>query len=186
MPNFDHTGPEGLGPKTGMKLGRCKMSASDANTFTDKRPFCNGRRKKTNQDKVERLNLKEMRKIAIPITRENQIENHFGRSKYYEIYLCSSNNEILDVQLLETDHKRACKSNIFNELANSGVSYLLSGSMGDNAYHKLNDAGISVVRGCSGNSSDVILKFMANEISDNDEGCSAHNKKHNHNHSCHN
>ncbi|WP_299781584.1 DUF5320 domain-containing protein [uncultured Formosa sp.] len=57
MPNFDHKGPEGLGPKTGMKLGRCRKLASDTNTFTTNRPFCNGRRKKTNQDKVVRLNL---------------------------------------------------------------------------------------------------------------------------------
>ncbi|PNW26117.1 NifB/NifX family molybdenum-iron cluster-binding protein [Formosa algae] len=126
-----------------------------------------------------------MRKIAIPITRDNQIESHFGRSKFYEIYLFSSNNEILDIQLLETQHKRACKSDVFNELASKGVSCLLSENIGDKAYHKFNEAGIQVIRGCSGDSSDVILKYVENQISDRGSNCVKPHKSHS-NHSCHN
>ena len=58
MPQFDHTGPEGLGPKTGMKLGECRKSKSNINTPPANRPYCKGRRKKTEYDKIERLNLK--------------------------------------------------------------------------------------------------------------------------------
>ncbi len=29
MPNFNHNGPENLGPKTGMKLGKCRKTKSD-------------------------------------------------------------------------------------------------------------------------------------------------------------
>jgi hypothetical protein len=41
-----------------------------------------------------------MKKIAVPITRNNQIKDYFGRCKFYEIYPFSSANEILDLQLL--------------------------------------------------------------------------------------
>jgi hypothetical protein len=31
MPNLNHSGPEGQGPKTGKKLGSCKKSESELN-----------------------------------------------------------------------------------------------------------------------------------------------------------
>lgn len=40
MPNFNHKGPEGLGPKTGKKLGRCRKTEADskeAMEFGDKK-----------------------------------------------------------------------------------------------------------------------------------------------------
>ena len=36
-----------------------------------------------------------MKKIAIPITKNNKIEEHFGYSEFYEIYTFSNTNEIL-------------------------------------------------------------------------------------------
>ncbi|MGQ1891474.1 DUF5320 domain-containing protein [Thermophagus sp. OGC60D27] len=32
MPKMDHTGPEGEGPRTGRKLGRCSKDNKDAST----------------------------------------------------------------------------------------------------------------------------------------------------------
>ena len=58
MPNLNGKGPEGLGPKTGMKLGKCKKTASDANTSSENRPYCNGRRNKKKVHKVQIINLK--------------------------------------------------------------------------------------------------------------------------------
>jgi len=39
MPNFDNKGPEGLGPKTGMKLGKCRKTNSDLHAYPENRPF---------------------------------------------------------------------------------------------------------------------------------------------------
>jgi predicted Fe-Mo cluster-binding NifX family protein len=127
-----------------------------------------------------------MKKIAIPITENNKIENHFGRSKFYEIYTFSSTNEIEDLQLLEAEKGCGCKSNIVNVLVNEGVSFMLSGNIGDKAKHKLNDAGIGVIRGCSGNSADVILEFIEDKISDNGISClkQNHNQRKGHSHTC--
>lgn len=58
MPNLDHKEPENLGPKTGMKLGKCRKTKSDIIEYPKNRPFGKGRRKKSNYSKVVRLNLK--------------------------------------------------------------------------------------------------------------------------------
>ncbi|WP_185967783.1 DUF5320 domain-containing protein [Formosa sediminum] len=55
MPSLDGTGPEGLGTKTGMQLGLCKKGISDGQSVSGHRPYCQGRRKKLNTDKIVRL-----------------------------------------------------------------------------------------------------------------------------------
>jgi len=57
MPNFDNTGPENLGPKTGMKLGKCRKTKSDDNEYPENRPFRKGRRKKCNNSNIIKLNF---------------------------------------------------------------------------------------------------------------------------------
>jgi len=127
-----------------------------------------------------------MKRIAIPITKDNKIEDHFGRSKYYEIYTFSDANEIVELQLLEAEKGCGCESNIVSVLVDEGVSLMLSGRIGDKAKNKLNDAGIGVIRGCSGNSADVILEFVEDKIFDNGISCLQHHHTHrkNHVHAC--
>ena len=57
MPNLDQKGPENLGPKTGMKLGKCRKTKSDTIGNPEKRPFGKGRRKKSSNSKIVRLNF---------------------------------------------------------------------------------------------------------------------------------
>lgn len=121
-----------------------------------------------------------MKKIAVPITKNNKIEEHFGHSEFYEIYTFSNTNKILDLQLLKSDKVCGCKSNLPNLLATRGVTYLLSDRIGDKAVTKLSNAGIDVIRGCSGDSADVILKFVEGEISDSQVSCLHHHKEQNH------
>jgi predicted Fe-Mo cluster-binding NifX family protein len=127
-----------------------------------------------------------MKKIAIPITSDNKIEDHFGRCKFYEIHTFSDANEIVDVEILESDRKSGSKSNIISVLVNAGVTFMLAGNIGDSAMSKLVLAGIGVIRGCSGNSADVILEFVDGKIKDNGLGCvkHSHNNKENHAHAC--
>jgi len=129
-----------------------------------------------------------MKRIAIPITKNNTIENHFGRSKFYEIYTFSNANDIVDLQLLESEKGSGCKSNIVNVLVDEGVGSIISGNIGDKTLNKLKDAGIGVIRGYSGNSADVILEFVENKISDKQESGLHHGKhqekKHRKNYEC--
>ncbi|MUU78447.1 NifB/NifX family molybdenum-iron cluster-binding protein [Winogradskyella endarachnes] len=123
-----------------------------------------------------------MKRIAIPITRDNKIEHHFGHSKFYEIYTFSNANEIIDLKLVESNKGCSCQSNIINELVDEGVKMMLSGNIGEGAVNKLNDAGISVIRGCTGKSSDVILKYVEGEITDNGINCTRSHTRQKHKH----
>ncbi len=127
-----------------------------------------------------------MKKIAVPITRNNKIEEHFGHCEFYEIYTFSNANEILDLQLLESEQGCVCKSNLVNLLAIGGVTFMLSSSIGYRAINKLNIAGIDVIRGCSGDSAEAILQFIEGKISDSGISCLQHNQNHRdaHNHVC--
>lgn len=115
-----------------------------------------------------------MKKIAIPITENNLIDDHFGHSKFYEIYTFTETNEIIDLQLIEAEKGCGCKSNIISILVEKGVTYMISGNIGSKALHKLKDAGINVIEGCSGNSSDAIIKFIENKITDGGSSCTKH------------
>ena len=127
-----------------------------------------------------------MKKIAIPITSTNQLEDHFGHCEYYEIYTLTNTKEIIDVQLLKSEGGCGCKSNMASVLSNIGVTLMLSGSIGNGAINKLNNAGIEVIRGCSGNSSDIILQFIEDKISDSGVSCLQHDHHHQdgHDHVC--
>lgn len=126
-----------------------------------------------------------MKKIAIPITSDKVVEDHFGHSRFYEIYTFSNTNEIVDLKLLESEPGCGCKSNIVNVLADEGVTFMLSGNIGNGAMNKLNKAGIGVIRGCSGESADVILQYIEGKITDNGVSCSHHSHGHDHGHECH-
>lgn len=128
-----------------------------------------------------------MKKIAVPITRNNQLEEHFGHCEFYEIYTFSSANEVLDVKLLKSEQGCGCKSNVVSLLEDEGVTLMLSNGIGNGAINKLKNAGIGVIRGCSGSSAEVILQFVEGKISDSGISCAQHTKHdgHGHNHVCH-
>lgn len=121
-----------------------------------------------------------MKIIAVPLKNDNQIADHFGHCKFYEIHIFSETNEILDVQLLESDLGCGCQSNIASILAEKGVTLMLAGNIGDNAIHKLNDAGIEVIRGCSGSSSEIILQFVEGKLFDKGSSCEHHSHEDGH------
>ena len=94
-------------------------------------------------------------KIAIPVTRENRIDDHFGHCEFYGVYTISEKNEIVDVQTIKSEQGCGCKSNIAGVLANQGVTIMLAGGIGGGAINVLNQWGIDVVRGCSGNAAEI-------------------------------
>lgn len=117
---------------------------------------------------------KKMKKIAIPVTRSNQIDDHFGHCEFYGIYTISENNEIIDVQSLKSEQGCGCKSNIAGVLSANGVSIMLAGGIGAGAINVLNNSGIKVIRGCSGNATTVVKQYVDGKISDSGESCSQH------------
>ena len=95
-------------------------------------------------------------KIAVPVTGSNQIDSHFGHCEFYNVYSISENNEISEVKRIASSQGCGCKSNIANTLAADGVELMLAGGIGEGAINVLNFSGISVIRGCSGDATEVV------------------------------
>ncbi|MFH2141264.1 MAG: NifB/NifX family molybdenum-iron cluster-binding protein [Bacteroidota bacterium] len=113
-------------------------------------------------------------KIAVPVTGSNQIDEHFGHCEYYGIYTVSDKNDITDVQTIKSVEGCGCKSNIAGVLAGQGVTVMLAGGIGGGAINVLNNSGIKVIRGCSGNAAEVVKQYVNGEINDSGVNCSQH------------
>ena len=123
-------------------------------------------------------NSNKMKKIAAPVTSNNQIDEHFGHCEFYAIYTISETNEITDVQTIKSEEGCGCKSNIAGWLKEQGVTVMLAGGIGGGAIDVLNSKGIEVVRGCSGNSKDVVKQYLAGLVIDSGESCKEHEAHH--------
>jgi len=125
-------------------------------------------------------------KIAVPVTRNNQIDDHFGHCEFYSVFTISEKNEITEVKTIPSVQGCGCKSNIAHILAEDGVTVMLAGGIGGGAINVLNNAGIEVIRGCSGDASTVIKSFIRGHINDSGESCHQHEGHHSggYNHQC--
>ncbi|MFI3302404.1 MAG: NifB/NifX family molybdenum-iron cluster-binding protein [Rikenellaceae bacterium] len=108
-------------------------------------------------------------KIAIP-TRNNVVDDHFGHCAYYSIFEVED-GKVLSQEKLEAPQGCGCKSNIASILKDMGVELMLAGNMGAGAKSKLEGAGLSVIRGCSGLVGLVLAGYIAGKIADSGEGC---------------
>lgn len=120
-------------------------------------------------------------KIALP-TRKNQIDSHFGHCEYFTVFTADDNSkEIIAMDTVKSPEGCGCKSNIVSVLSDMGVSVMLAGNMGDGAVQVLNSTGIKVLRGCSGDVTDVTLKWLRGVLEDSGESCHAHDHECSHN-----
>ena len=122
-----------------------------------------------------------MKKIAIPVDINDELEDHFGQCDHYEIYTIS-NNKIVTVEPLTAEQGCGCKSNISSVLAEHGVTVMLAGGIGQGAINVLTNCNIEVIRGCSGNTNDLINSYLNGTLIDSGESCLSHD--HDHKHEC--
>lgn len=117
-------------------------------------------------------------KIALP-TRNNNIDDHFGHCEYYTVLTIDTDSKkITNSETIPSPAGCGCKSNIATTLSDMGVKVLLAGNMGEGAVRVLTNAGIEVLRGCSGNVEAVALKWLEGSLVDSGDFC--------HSHECHN
>ena len=124
-----------------------------------------------------------MKKIAIPVDINNQLEDHFGHCDHYEIY-SAFNNKIVSIETLVAEQGCGCKSNIASVLAEHGVTTMLAGGIGEGAINVLNKCNIEVVRGCTGNTKDIVNNYLDGKIIDSGESCLHHAHEHGKGHQC--
>ena len=113
-------------------------------------------------------------KIALP-SRNNNIDDHFGHCEYFTVFTVDpQNKEITASETVESPVGCGCKSNIASILADKGVKVMLAGNMGDGAVRVLNNSGIEVLRGCSGDVKAVALKWIEGSLVDSGDSCHEH------------
>lgn len=117
-------------------------------------------------------------KIALP-SRNNNIDDHFGHCEYFTVFTVD-NKEIVEKQIVDSPVGCGCKSNIASTLSEMGVTVMLAGNMGNGAVNVLKNAGIEVIRGCSGNIEETARKYLAGSIKDSGDECLAHGHECNH------
>ena len=123
-------------------------------------------------------------KIAVPVTRENQIDGHFGHCESYGVFTITESNEIADVKRVQSPQGCGCKSDIASVLATDGVSVMLAGGIGGGAINVLNNSGIEVIRGCSGNATEVVKLYLKGMVEDSGSSCHQHESHGQDGHQC--
>ena len=123
-------------------------------------------------------------KIAVPVTKENQIDGHFGHCESYGVFTISDQNEISEIKSVESPQGCGCKSDIASVLASDGVSVMLAGGIGGGAINVLNNSGIEVIRGCSGNATEVVKLYLKGMVEDSGSSCHQHESHNETGHQC--
>jgi predicted Fe-Mo cluster-binding NifX family protein len=125
-------------------------------------------------------------KIAIPVTSDNRIDDHFGHCEYYGVYTISDDSQIIDVKTIKSEQGCGCKSNIASVLSDQGVTIMLAGGIGGGAINVLNNWGIDVIRGCSGIAAEVVNDYVSGKLSDSGVSCHQHEQHQDNGHQCSN
>ncbi len=112
-------------------------------------------------------------KIALP-TFQNQIDEHFGHCEHFTVFTIDDQKKILSEEKIASPAGCGCKSNIASTLAQIGVKLMIAGNMGQGAVNVLNNQGIDVLRGCSGNVKDVTENWLAGNLKDSGIACAQH------------
>jgi predicted Fe-Mo cluster-binding NifX family protein len=123
-------------------------------------------------------------KIAVPITKENQIDGHFGHCESYGVFSISEKNDIVEIKSVESPQGCGCKSDIASVLAADGVTVMLAGGIGGGAINVLNNSGIEVIRGCSGDATEVVKLYISGKVEDSGSSCHQHESHHQNGHEC--
>lgn len=111
-------------------------------------------------------------KIAVP-SKNGFVDNHFGHCDHFTIYTITD-GQIINTEILPSPQGCGCKSGIAAILQEKGVTLMLAGNMGDGAYNVLSRHQISVIRGCSGPTEELVNRFIKGELNDSGISCSTH------------
>lgn len=123
-------------------------------------------------------------KIAVPTKENNQIDAHFGHCEFYKIYNISDQNKVISEQRMDSPHGCGCKSNIAEVFESEGIKIMLAGGIGDGAINKLNAHGVSVIRNCQGDVTEIVEKYLAGEVKDGGSNFASHSYDHSDAHVC--
>lgn len=117
-------------------------------------------------------------KIAVPVKGNNEVDAHFGHCEMYKIYTVSNENIVSEVETMPSPQGCGCKSNIASDLQKAGVKIMLAGGIGDGAVNVLNSNGITVIRNCFGDVTELVAEYLSGNVKDSGSNCKSHGNDH--------
>lgn len=123
-------------------------------------------------------------KIAVPVSKDNQIEAHIGKCEYYNVFSVSDTKEISGMTSIQSPGGCGCNTDIASALASEGVSVVIAAGIGGGSTKSFNRSGINVIGGCSGDSTKVVKLYLSGLIEDKGSSCHNH-QPHEHHHDHH-
>ncbi|WP_097027632.1 NifB/NifX family molybdenum-iron cluster-binding protein [Clostridium peptidivorans] len=119
-------------------------------------------------------------KIALPKDGE-MINQHFGRSSCFAIVDIEQGreNKIVQTKEISTESLQHNHEGLADILENQGVSVVITGGIGENAYNALEEKGLGVVCGASGKIDDIMQRYLQGELV-NDKATCANQWDHSH------
>lgn len=112
--------------------------------------------------------------MLIAVTYDNGVINqHFGKTKYMKVYEVNAQNEIQKVHL-ESMGKHT-HHGIAGYIKEIGVDTLICGNLGQGAVDALENAGIKIYAGNTGNCDSAVIKFLHGDmVQNNKANCNHH------------
>ncbi|MBE6062844.1 MAG: diguanylate cyclase [Clostridium butyricum] len=116
-------------------------------------------------------------KIALP-KNENEINQHFGKSRSFEI-ITIEDNKILEKKEINSESLQHNHGGLATLLKEEGVSVVITGGIGQGAIDGLKSQNLDVIRGASGSIDDIVASYISGELVDKNIVCS-HDHHHDH------
>lgn len=123
---------------------------------------------------VRPIQERETMKIAVPTTKEGNVDSHFGHCEKFTLFELNPEGEILKREEVPAPPECGCRSDIAHILSEKGATVLLSGGIGEGAVQVLARYGIQVIRGVYGSAEEAVKKYFAGKLEDSGENCSEH------------
>ncbi len=122
--------------------------------------------------------------MRIAVTYENEmVGQHFGRTEQFKIYDVE-NGEIKSAQVIDTNGTG--HGALAGFLRAAEVETLICGGIGMGARNALEEVGIQLLPGVSGNADEAVKNYLADQLSfDPDTACRHHDQEHGEGNDCH-
>src|SRR3989339_826492 len=121
-------------------------------------------------------------KIAVPVSKENKIEAHIGQCESYNVFTVSDKKEIEGITKMKSPGGCGCNTDIAAVLASDGVTVMLAAGIGGGSTSAFNKSGINVIRGCSGDATEVVKLYLSGLVEDKGSSCNKHQPQPQHHH----
>lgn len=122
--------------------------------------------------------------MRIAVTYEQEmVGQHFGRTEQFKIYDVQD-SEITSSQVIDTNGTG--HGALAGFLRAAEVEVLICGGIGMGARMALEEAGVKLLPGVTGNTDEAVKSFLAGDLEyDPDTSCSHHDHEHGEGHECH-